>query len=280
MNGFPSLPDYEIEWRSLLLEPMPGSCELISLGAIVKGSDGAVRAEKFLGTPKMRSLFGPGIANRIEQALSITLRSAETYFKENSIRSSWTPPVDGFTVAQPRASNVRDMEDGFIYVTQHSSIFSISQMFDIDTPKTPEAGMNAQTWRREIFKQIRLKGSFYSDYLDKEVRLVGSGVPFKFGFISSKYAAQFDAISSSSARTHDALIRAQSKLWQLDQLRDSNQLFKQDKYELVLYRPEDEDGIVGEFVDELRTEAARRQISLYEADRPEDAAAHIIKNAA
>jgi hypothetical protein len=279
--SYPKLPNYSYAWRSIQLEPIPHSGERITLGAVVKGDDNAVIAAKLVRTAKINTMFGKELSGRILQALDMAITSAEEFYSHNKISDTWTPPLDGFFVSGQRIAVAEDIEEAVINSARYCSSLSVY----LEERKNPidlkQETFNPQTWRKEILNKLKVVRSGFDDCFDMPVSLSGSGVPFKFGFISEKYAAHFDAISLTKSTHHDALVRAQSKLWQLDQLRDSNQLFHQNIYELVLYKPAGrESDFVGEFLEELTNEASRRELSLYASSSPEEAAKHILECAA
>jgi hypothetical protein len=281
MMNYPKLPDYKFSWRSVQVEPIPDSGERITLGAIVKGEDNAVMAAKLVRAAKINKMFGQKFSNRILEALDMAITSAEDFYSNNKISDNWVPPLDGFFVGGCRDSVAENIEEAIVHSARYCSSLSVYLEENKRSDELKIDVFNPQTWRKEIFNQIKVIRVGFEDYFEKAVNLSGSGVPFKFGFISAKYAAHFDTISTNKTIRQEALVRAQSKLWQLDQLRDSSQLFYQDRYELVLYQPaEQEDAFVNDFVEELRNEATRRDLGLYASSSPEKTAQHIIDCAA
>jgi hypothetical protein len=133
-----------------------------------------------------------------------------------------------------------------------------------------------------IFEAVTGRRGELAEFFEQSVSIRGYGLPMKFGFISDNYAAQFDAVYGEKG-IQQALIRAQSKLWQLDRLRDENRLFPLDVCELVLRAPGQdgtEGGVFTDFVEELKYEASRRELSVFATDSATEAAAHVIARAA
>ena len=280
--NFPKLPGYKFNWRSIQIEPIPDSGERFTLGTIVKGEDDALIVAKLVPSTKLKTLFGSAIYSRVSEALGLTISSAEDFYSNNNIINNWVPPIDGFYLGDSRESFASNLEEGLFKAAKHSSILSVAIDNDKQSDKIKHKSdiFNPQTWRKEVLNRIKFSRVELIECFDRDVSLSGSGLPFNFGFISARYAAHFDAISTNKSHRYDSLVRAQSKLWQLDQLRDSNQLFHQEAYELVLYQPDDEDPFVYEFSEELRNEALRREIGLYTSSSVIEAADHVIKAAA
>ena len=280
MTSFPKLPSYRFFWRSIQIEPIPNSGERITIGAVIQGYDRALIVTKFISNGKLANIFGNTYAQRLSKALSITIDSAENFFSKNDINKDWRAPVDGLFINRTKESLAENIEEGAIIAARNDAFFSIN----IDEKKQIEEKQtytfNAQTWRKEVLGTIKSIRENLEEYFEKSISLSGSGLPFKFGFISTNYAAHFDAITQNKSHRQESLIRAQSKLWQLDRLRDSNQLFHQEKYELVLYRPETNDEYLIDFIEELKLEASRRNIHIYTSDNVVKTAKHIIESAA
>ena len=280
---FPRLPEYGYSWKSIQIEPIPNSGERITLGAIVKGDDGSLMVAKLVPATRLKNIFGKVFGGRIADALNICVASAEAYFSNQPLTRDWRPPLDGFLVSETRSSVAEDIEDGLLMAARNSCCLSVSLEAVKEQKSAGTEKIDPQTWRREILKQIKVKRTDFEIYFDQTIEVSPSGVPLTFGFISPRYAAHFDAISPVRSVRQSALVRAQSKLWQLDRLRDNGQLFPQDKFELVLYRPntegEDADSL-GEFVEELSYEASRRELEIYTSNSSEEAARHVLECAA
>jgi len=281
MANYPSLPDYKFFWKSIQIEPVPNSGERITLGAIVQGYDKALIVAKFIPNSRLAGVFGKQYAQRLSEVFSMVVDSAESFYERGNINDNWMPPVDGFFVGERKESLSANIEEGVLIAAKQDSFVSLDMMQSKLASEPSAKSFNAQTWRKEIFKKIKVTREGLGEYFEKNVNLSGSGVPFKFGFISTKYAAHFEAVTINKSHRQESLIRAQSKLWQLDQLRDSHQLFHQDIYELVLYQPQGhDDSFVFDFTEELKSEASRRDIGIYTSSSAAKAARHIINHAA
>lgn len=283
-SKFPKLPTYPFSWRSVQLEPIPGSGERITVGTIVKGDDNALLAARLIPSAKMRAMYGVEFGRRITDALKLCIDKAEEYYASKPITSAWRPALEGFYLGDLNSSVSRDLEDALMIAAMHSSSFSVS----IDLEKLAGVSDKAEQsgpgqWRKSIFEAVTVSRSDLSECFDRAIAIRGSGVPIKFGFVSDRYAAQFEAISDSK-NAQSTLVRAQSKLWQLDMLRDQRTLFGSKHCELLMKTPElkatDDASAILEVTDELKYEASRRDISLFVAESANSAATHLIDNAA
>lgn len=279
---FPELPKYGFSWRSIQVEPIPHSGERITVGSIVKGEDSALIAAKLLTAQKLKTVYGNEFGKRIADALALCVDAAEKYFSNHSLSSEWIPPLGGFHLGQEKFSHAEDIEDGLMVSALHCSSFSVA----LEASKLDGSNENDLTapenWRRRIIETVKLNRSDLDHCFQQKILIRGSGVPFKFDFVSDKYAAHFDAISRDG-NFQQSLIRAQSKLWQLDRLRDEGTLFSPEYCELLLETPSQvvsSSNSVEEFVSELHYEASKREIGLYASDSSLKAAQHLIERAA
>lgn len=280
MNSFPRLPGYAFSWRSIQVEPIPNSGERITLGVIVKGKDKALMVAKTASSKKLSLLLGDFFAEKISDVFRLSLEATESFYSENSIFTNWNPPIDGVFISSSRSSLAENIEDALIKAGRASSSLFLASDTHFSSTEIKQVTFNAQTWRKEILTRVKAIKQGMDVFFDQDIQLSGSGIPFKFGFVSTKYAAHFDAISPNRANRSEALMRAQSKLWQLDQLRDSDQLFHQEIYELVLHKPRSDDSYIEDFIEELKDEAQRREIGLYPSQSAIEAAEHVIERAA
>ncbi|MEE8059100.1 MAG: hypothetical protein V3T17_14875 [Pseudomonadales bacterium] len=281
--SYPKLPNYEFTWRSIQVEPIPLSGERITLGALVKGSDQALIAAKLIHAPKLKNIYSQEFGARIADALTVCIRAAEEFYNNKPLSSHWAPPLEGFFISKVFSSVAENIEEGLLRAAMHCSSFSVS----LEAEKLLSVGKSdisaPESWRKKILEAVTIERANYAHYFDCKVSIRGSGVPLKFGFLSDNYAAQFDAISEVKS-IQQSLVRAQSKLWQLDRLRDEGTLFRPDVCELLLRIPSsdtaEEKSAINEYIEELLYEASRRGLGIYTSTSPVDAAVHLIKNVA
>ena len=280
---FPPIPDYSFSWRSLQVEPIPTSGERITMGLIVKGDDQALIAARLVPSSRLKKMYGTEMGGRIADAISICIGGAEKFYTRQSLAGIWSPPLEGFYLGELKSSLAENIEDALLNASRYSSSIGLAMsMENVEAPSKPDRSA-PEDWRKRIFNAVTVKRGELADFFEQSVTIRGYGLPMKFGFISGGYAAQFDAVYGEKG-IQQALIRAQSKLWQLDRLRDENRLFPLRVCELVLRAPSQENcndgGVFIEFVEELRYEASRRDLSVFATESAAEAAAHVIERAA
>lgn len=282
-SAYPSLPNYSYSWRSLQVEPVPLSGERITMGVIVKGDDQALIVARLIPLPRLKKIYGPEMSARLFDALSLCINQAEQFYSRKVLAGIWSPPLEGFYVGELKSSLAENIEDALLNASIQSSSLSLAMSLENLEEPARSARSAPEDWRMKIFDAVTDKRGELAEFFERSVTIRGCGLPTKFDFISGNYAAQFDAVYGGKG-IQQALIRAQSKLWQLDRLRDERQLFPVDVCELVLRMPspgnDNNDGIFTDFVDELKYEASRRDLSVFATDSVTSAAARVIERAA
>ncbi|HBX38313.1 hypothetical protein QGM61_01650 [Pseudohongiella sp. SYSU M77423] len=280
---FPTLPDYAFSWRSLQVEPIPFSGERITVGLVLKGHDQALIAARLVPSSRLKRIYGFEMGARIADALSLCVDGADKFYSRQPLTGDWLPPLEGFYLGDLQSSLAENIEDALIVASKSSSSISLAMSLEnSEEPARPERSA-PEDWRKSIYDAVTGRRGELAEFFERSVTIRGYGLPMKFGFIAGNYAAQFDAVYGEKG-IQQALIRAQSKLWQLDRLRDESQLFPLETCELVLKAPAQEAGaessVFSDFVEELKFEASRRDLAVFATDSAIVAAEHVIERAA
>lgn len=253
------------------------------MGLVLKGDDQALIAARLVPSSRLKKMYGSEMGGRVTDALSLCIDGAEKFYTRQSLASVWCPPLEGFYLGELKSSLAANIEDALLNATKHSSSIGLAMSHE-NTEESAKSERSApEDWRKRIFNVVTGTRGELAEFFEQNVTIRGYGLPMKFGFISGGYAAQFDAVNGEKG-IQQALIRAQSKLWQLDRLRDENRLFPLKVCELVLRAPNQENssegGVFADFVEELRYEASRRELSVFATESAIEAAAHVIERAA
>lgn len=276
---FPELPSYRFYWKSIQLEPIPNSGERFTLGAIVKGEDGELIVAKLIPKTKLNSMFGGRIAARFNDALNLVTKSAESHYSRNNILEKWNSPIDGFYISEAMKGVSKDIETALELSVKNCS--SLSLVLADKKPKDLEKSkLDSAAWRKEIYNCVTVNNKHYAGCFERQVSVSKSGYPLTFGFVSDRYAAHFESISLKQSQ--QSFVKAQSKLWQLELLRERrvDDLFDDqlERFELVLHKPEtsQEENQIDDFIEELKEEASMRELDLFAAPSVQSAADRVI----
>ena len=281
--SFPKLPSYRFSWRSIQIEPTPLSDERVTAGVIVKGENEDLVIARVLSASRLRKIYARDFAKRIADAIGLCLYHAKKFYESNPLSTRWSPPLERFFLSDIQSSVAESAEEGVYRAAIRSSSLSASQEID-RLASIREGRVSApEAWSEKVIEAVTAVRSELGPCFQRSISISGFSIPLKLGFLSDKYAAQFDAVGGIR-NIRRSLSRAQSKLWQLDQLREEESLlFRPKVYELVLEKPVANDAresvALNEFLAKLRLEASRRELSLYATESPADAARHLIENA-
>ena len=280
--SFPKLPNYRFSWRSIQMEPTPLSGERITAGVIVKGEDQDLVAAKLLSASQLGKTYGREFAKRIADAVGLCIRHASKFYRINPLSTLWTPPLERFFLSDIQSSVAASMEEGVTRAAVRCSSLSASK----EVKRIASFGQSRESapelWRKSVTSAVTAEHAEFGACFRKCILIAGR-TPLNLGFMSDRYAAQFDAVGGVK-NIGRSLSRVQGKLWQLDQLREEESLlFRPEVYELLLEKPiandAREESALSGFLEELRVEASRRDIGLYATESPVDAAKHLIERA-
>lgn len=282
--SFPELPSYRFSWRNIQVEPTPASGERLTGGLLVEGENHELVTAELLPKSHLRRIYGREFGKRIADALDLCIHYAEKFYNVNPLSSVWSPPLEGFFLSKIHSSVAESLADSLNQAALQCSSFSVSaQAMKLQSVRSTRVSA-PELWRKRVTEAVTVQHAEFASCFGKSISVIGSSVPLKLGFLSEKYAAQFDVVGRSK-NVKRGLARVQSKLWQLDRLRDNETLlFRPEICELLLEYPVTRDSretmAVNEFLEELRREASRRNINLYATESPADAARHLIDQAA
>lgn len=281
---FPKLPTYNFSWRSIHVEPVPFSGERISLATIVRGEDRQFLAARTITELSIRGMFGQEFGTHISDSLGICLSNAEQFFSTRPVERDWEPYLEGFYLGDVKHSLANSFEEALMIAASQSSSFNLALHSEHLGEENEKAiKISPKAWRKGIFEAVTKKNKDLAGFFEQETPVRGAGVPIKFDFLSGPYAAQFESVTDASG-IQSALVRSQSKLWQLDRLRDQGNLFGNKVCELLLRKPSSihsaESDSINAFTDELEYEASKRDISLFTTESLEEAALRVIQQVA
>lgn len=280
--SFPKLPSYRFSWRSIQMEPTPLSGERITTGVIVKGEDQDLVTVQLLSASHLGKIYGLEFGRRITDAMGLCVRHAKRFYAANPLSTAWSPPLERFFLSDIHSSVAESMEESVSRAAVRCSSLSASEEIEKMAALRQSRISAPESWRRRVTQAVTAEHAEFGGCFQKSIMMAGS-VSLNFGFMSDRYAAQFDAVGGMKT-IRRSLSRVYGKLWQLDRLREEvSLLFRPEAYELLLEKPvandAREESALNEFLEELRVEASRREIGLYATESPVDAARHLIEKA-
>jgi hypothetical protein len=244
----PRLSEHRGQWAPIYLEPLSGSGERLCIGVIAE--DQSTRC--LLPVPDLERLscvYGAAarsLAWAAELALSQIEHRAVT---GDGIRSltEWPHGIEGLTIGEPRIGAGTGLQDlASVALRQVSSLYVPEDALtrpDMPPDAATEDG-NPQRLLSQIRRLVTERRPQLRDRFSRSYRTSQSARPLKFGYVGNVIAANFAALTATSANSVGPQVdRAKARLWDLQQLQsgvlaDSLNLHPPSMaYELLVHRP-------------------------------------------
>ena len=265
-DTFPDLPTYSAVWHSIQVEPIQGSGEKLTIAIAVKGNDGAVYVFKTASKKIFNCLCDDvETANQLFSMVQLSINSAENHLTNRVSLDDWTSPVTNVSLGRSVDALGDNIEDIFFQSLNLTSILGASSLAN---KGKKQKEIDLRTWKNEVKKKVLIKSPSVASCFDFGVTLPGGMVDTKIGFLVHDYAADFGILRDSS-KTKNYLRQLhilQGRLWQLDQLRstnDKNPILNVKKVELLIKSEQQKDNSIKDLIGELQYEAQRREIPVF-----------------
>lgn len=269
---------YQARWAPILLEPVVGTGERVTVAILVDQGDG-LKVFPALRPAFIQAAFGNS-AEDFRSLMSILSQSIEQgMFSESSI-ADWERPFDGVVLGEfssAAGSSTQDIVDSAITL---SSSFHWSGRNGSRRQKGTDHH-KSRLLECEIRDSViklrpdsrRFFGRSIANSADRNDRRVG--------FFDDFYAAQFGVLTAgSSFGTSKAYTK--SKLWDLERLRDTPRLFHDSlKLEFIGKRASMDDqskNSVEDLHEQLAEEAAAAEIEFFVVSESTEAAERVLEN--
>ena len=274
MADFPPIPRYRARWQPVYWEPIPGSGEKITAGIAVKGNDGAVYVQPML-RPYLKKLLRESAAGA-DDLVQICLDSAARFLLDSFDLSPWRPPVTGFSAGACKEAAANDIAGVAAQAGLACSVFGAASYQRQQRGARPSQTLTALK-KQAMAEALRINAAA-SLYFNRKVKLPGGKIMETVGFLSPPYAANFGAIGNNAGMSTWSDIQA--KLWQLDQLRGSQQTDAPAEVGIVVFTAAQPDHDARELYEEVRLECGRRGIETLSAHTPAAAARYLLQKVA
>lgn len=237
---FPPLPGYRVTGAPLLLTPIAGSDERLCIAVAATGEDGAWQIAPLLDAAKARCLVG-------EQAESLTgfLRAASdslgAHLAGGGDLGTWQPPVGGLGLGTITRGHAADLAQMLRITARNHAFLSALADFGAETDAAMQAS-DDDPWPEQVRAAVAERRPPLSGWFNRRLRLVCGGAETRFDYLGERLAAQLGRLIPGPAISGQVRA-AKAKLWDLEALRDGtpDQLTRPGAYELLLYRPRDDD---------------------------------------
>lgn len=265
-------------YRTLYLEPVPGSGERIAALVAVSAPDG-INIKRIVPREALASLFGSGSAF-IEQLLENTL----AFYREHGTQVEDLPLLHGGMEWGPtrEAATTLGLQGIFRQALSRCSAFgSIEEELQEDSEVNQ--AREGVYFAKRIRDAVLARNAQLGEYFNQEVPVIPQGVPVRFGFIKHRAFANFEVLRVYNR--HNSVKAAQGRLWQLLKAKRHNAA---DQAWLVLGRPpvssvehsEQQLQDITRWVNELTQEAAGDGVTVKPVESIDEARDTVIELAA
>lgn len=283
-ESFPATPSYTGSWSAVVMEPVIGCGERITVAVTATGNDEASAVVQAIRPEVLKCIYGDRYIE-LQNQIQWVVDSIDRYMAVHGTTKGWVAPFSGIYLGEENQA-ASDNIDGIL---KQGIRFSAS------------LGTLAMTSEEESVRDY-----FYLDvrrividfnpeqrpYFGRKVQLTNANHLTQFGYLHDGYAANFGTIDASRTQ-NDKL--ANSKILELKALRTRQMLSNleranPDNLELILRVPPNIMGDLAipdktkekfsERMQNLRYLAERQEVNVVTFDDAANAAEHIIKMAA
>lgn len=283
-HHFPALPTYKAQASPVFIEPIVGSGERICIGIVATGEDGAHVVVQTIKEESAVCMLGAS-AFKLIKIVELALTSLENYTARQPNFTDWRSPVSGVQLGAITSGYVTDLTMMVRTVSRNHAFLSALSDFTSADESAADDSAGTERWTKMVKDATTLIRPDLTNAFNRQLKLTSKGTT-RFDFVGQNLAAQLGRIVPGHGIS--SLVKtAKAKLWDLETLREHNsrQLFNgNNAYELILYRPKDNDptysdreiGRLNEALVELEETGDKQQLRVVAAFTPEEAAQRII----
>jgi len=281
---FPTLPEYRAKACPVYIEPIVGSGERICVGIAAVGQDGQSIVVRTIKDETALCMLGAA-AHKLLNLVEVALSNLTKFTGQHKSLTDWQSPVPGVMLGSITAGYVTDLTMMVRTVARNHAFLSAMSDFTAADESIAEESPATDRWATMVKEATTLLRPNLGAAFNRQLKLTSKGTT-RFDFVGQNLAAQLGRIIPGHAIS--GLVKtAKAKLWDLETLSEHNeqQLFKSNHaYELILYRPRDNDpaysekeiGRLNEALVELEETGDKQQLRVVAAYTAEEAAQRII----
>lgn len=240
---FPPLPALSAQGVAVFLEPVLGSGERLCVGVAARVDQQRHHVVPLLHTETAKCLVGVQ-ADALLGLVQTGLDSLEHHLGSGAHWDSWKPPFHGLTLSQQAEGSVDSVEMMLRTLARnHSFLSAMADFSGVDAPmETLPEGNAEEDWVKRVRRIVEQRTPHLDGHFARRVTLFSETAPTRFDYLGARLVAQLGRLIPG-AQLGRHLSLAKAKLWDLESLRDAgcDELMSADRFELLLYRPGDND---------------------------------------
>lgn len=281
---FPTLPDYSAKACPVYIEPIIGSGERICVGVAAIGQDGKHIVVRTIKEETAACMLGAA-SQKLLNLVNVALSNLDSFTDQYKTLNDWQSPVPGVVMGNIITGHVNDLTMMVRTVARNHAFLSAMSDFTAADESIADDSPATDRWATMVREATTLLRPNLAVAFNRQLKLTSKGTT-KFDFVNEHLAAQLGRIIPGHGIS--GLVKtAKAKLWDLETLREYNeqQLFNSSQsYELILYRPKDNDpaysereiGRLNEAFVELEETGDKQQLRVMAAYTADEAAQRII----
>lgn len=240
--AFPQLPALAATGAALYLEPVAGSGERLCVAVAARLDDGAARVLRILPPEIAKCLVGAQ-ADALMGLIGAGVASLERHIGTGAAWERWTPPLHGLSLSPVTEGRVDSLSAMLRTLAgNHSLLAGLADYTSSDTQPGAVDDDAEADWLTRVRQAVGLRNPTLDGHFRRKLRLFQGGAETRFDYVGQHLVAQLGRLIPGPAISRH-VGAAKVKLWDLAALRDagSDQLISADAFELLLYRPHDDD---------------------------------------
>lgn len=272
------MPSYRANWAPVFLEPISGSGERITIGVVLRDSQG-VEVKRTVRDDVLKSLYGSKKAH-LSQMIEVALAAV----REQVAVSNLCFPSSGFCLGPWReASSNAERYGVFRQAIYRTS--SLAALLDLESQDEDTSAQDGTTrhWFKQIQNSVVQSRPQLASAFNVEVQLIRDGLPPRLGFLFQRKGANFETLRPNALL--GTVRAARGRLFELTRVKTMGDL---DTGAMILGVPRPDDltypekalQAIDRALLELRHEAGQDNIAVLAAHTVDDAAKHILTFAA
>ena len=235
---FPQVPDKEIIWTPVFMEPVHGSGEKITVAIAIDDGNGPI-VSPVLSQEKLKCLLGEA-GPRFEKLVDILCSDIHRHLSNNLGLSEWAPIFENASLGRLHAVRANSAED---IVRQAAMMSSAFVAMPVDSQEDDQ-DIKEITNERKVADLVIKKRPGLKDFFGVECAIKHGGRKLRIGFAGKRYAVNIGSLRPGSG-SGILLHVAKSKIVDLATLRrhDKNHPLStatstfDREYEMLLFTP-------------------------------------------
>jgi hypothetical protein len=211
----------------------------------------AVAASSDDGASQVVQVLLPDIASCLagEQApallglIDVGIRSLERHIRDAGAWNDWTPPLHGLSLSPVAEGRVDGLPMMLRTLARNHSLLAGLVDYSASEVQLEDLSDDAEAdWLTRVRRAVGRRDPRLDGYFRRKLRLYQGGAETRFDYVGPQLVAQMGRLIPGPAISRH-VSAAKVKLWDLAALRDagSDQLVTANTFELLLYRPRDDD---------------------------------------